>query len=91
MKIGDSLPFVGYIERALPQRILRCDSSGTPTGMACLRLNTAQRKHKASRRIAPIGAKRHDPRDIKGGYNLTACTNLYSTAQVQSYQGIVHK
>src|SRR5262249_1976541 len=78
-------------EGSLAPRILRRNPGGATVRMTGLRLDTAQRKHETARCIAPIGPKRQQTRDIKGGYHPPAGPQSNGLPQSRSHQTIVRE
>src|SRR5262249_45025062 len=65
VKLADASGLVVNHEGPLAPRILRRASGWATVGMTGLRLDAAQRKHKAAGCIAPIGSERQQARDIE--------------------------
>jgi hypothetical protein len=57
--------------------------------MAGLRLDAAERKHEAARRIAPIGAERKNPGEIESGDDPPARSEPNGVAKSHADQAIV--
>src|SRR5262245_30979792 len=72
VKLADASGLVVNNEGPLAPRILRRDSGWATVGMTGLRLDAAQRKHKAAGCIAPIGSERQQARDIETGHHPPA-------------------
>ena len=87
----DPLGLVGHHQRLLAHRVLRGHAGGAQAGVAGLGLHAAQREHEAARRIAPVGAQRHHPRDVEGADHLAGATQLDVLTQVQPHQRVVHQ
>src|SRR5438045_3521818 len=75
---------VGHDQRLLAALILRRDAGRAMIGMAALRLDAADREHESPRRIRPVGAERHDAREIEGGEQLAARAELDLVADIEA-------
>src|SRR5215472_741174 len=74
---------------ALPEGVLGCHSCWALVRMATQRLDAAEREHEAARRVAPVGAKSHDPDHVEGGDDLAARAKPYMAAYVESDERVV--
>src|SRR5580693_768222 len=91
MKIIDALGLVRNDERALPRAVLGRDAGRAAVGVARLRLDAAECEHEAARRIAPVGAERHDTRDIEGADDLARSAHPDAIARIDADERVVHE
>ena len=73
MEILYALRLVGHHQGNLPFGVLGGYPCRAIAGVACLRLNATQSKHKAARTVAPICAQSHRSDDIETTDNFAAC------------------
>src|SRR5262244_2116427 len=76
-------------EGPLAPRVLRRDAGWATVGMTGLRLDAAQRKHKAAGCIAPIGSERQQARDIETGHHPPARAQANGLPQSRPHQAVV--
>ncbi|MNJ48509.1 hypothetical protein D3C77_437040 [compost metagenome] len=91
VKAVDPVGLVGHHQRALAQWVLGGDAGGALVGVAALRLDAANGKHEATRRVHPVGTDGQHAGDIERTDNLAPGTNAHLVAQVQANQGVVHE
>ncbi len=91
MIVVDPRELVGDVERAVAGRILCGDAGRAAVGVAAQRLDAAERKHEAARRIAPVGADRHRARKVEGGGDLAGRAEPDAVARLDADQRIVHE
>jgi len=87
----DALRLLRDDQRLLPEGILGRHARRASAGVAGLGLEAAQRKHEPARRIAPVRAERHGPRDVEGADDLAAGADLDALSQVEAHQRVVHE
>ena len=85
------LGLVRHHDGALAQGVLGGHAGRAFAGVAGLRLNAADREHESARRIAPVGAKRQNPRHVEGRGDLAAGTDPDPVADPDSDQCVVDK
>ena len=90
-KLATRCDLVGHDQRALARRVLGGDAGRAAVGVAGLRLDAADGEHEAARRVAPVGAERHDADDVEGGDDLAGGADLDAVARADADQGVVHE
>ena len=89
MEVSDPLGFVRDYQCLLTDRVLSGYARGAMTGVARLRLNTAERKHEAARAVAPVSAHGDHTRHVKCADDFSAGTNANLVTNAQSHQRVV--
>ena len=85
------LRFVRHHQRTLTQLVLGGNAGRAEVGMAGARLNAAQGKHEAARRIAPVGAQRHGAHDVEGRDDLARGAESDVLTQADAGERVVHQ
>ena len=91
MKSGNTLAFVGNVQRLLALWVLGCYTDGTMVRMTGLRLNAADREHVTARGVAPIRTQLHGACDVKCTDQFASRANSYLITQARAAQCIMHK
>ena len=84
VKVKHAVSFGGHMQGFLAVRILRGYPRGAVAGVAGLRLNATQCKHKAACRVAPVSAQRHHADDIKRADHFASAAQANTLAQVHT-------
>ena len=91
VELEHPLSFVGHHQGALAKRVLGGNTGWAFVGVAALRLNAANREHKAACRVGPVGTNGQHAGNIVGADDFAAGPELDLVAQVEADQGVVHK
>src|SRR5215813_1062166 len=89
VKLADASGLVVDHEGPLAPRILCRDAGWATVGMTGLRLDAAQRKHKPTGRITPIGSERQQACDIETGHHPPARAQANGPPQSRPHQAVV--
>ena len=81
VEVSDPLGFVRDYQCLLTDGVLSGYARGAMTGVARLRLNTAERKHEAARAVAPVSAHGDHTRHVKCADDFSAGTNANLNTQ----------
>src|SRR6516225_6778278 len=91
MKIRHAMQFVRDHKGALARHVLSRHTGRTSVGMTTLRLDAAERKHEATRRIAPVRTQSECARDVERGGDLATGAKLDLITDSNSHQSGVSK
>ena len=91
VKQPDPLGFVADHQGLLAQGVLRGHAGRAVPGVAALRLDTTQCKHKSARRVHPVGTQRHHPGNVKSTDHLAGAAEFDAIAQANANEGVVHQ